>query len=153
MGRPDRIGRVLLDASCLLGVIKGEPDMACLRSLLRAVERGEVVLVESTAIFVEVLPVHSDPTGLARRREILQLLESAEVELIDVTAVVARKAADLRRQYGLKTWDAVHLATAIVARADVLMMRDDKFPADTVVDGVYVTKPFDIDDDKLPLDD
>lgn len=94
-----------------------------------------------------------DRIGVARRREILQLLESAEVELIDVTAVVARKAADLRRQYGLKTWDAVHLATAIAARADVLMMRDDKFPADTVVDGVYVTKPFDIDDDKLPLDD
>lgn len=56
MGRPDRIERALLDASALIGVIKGEKDFECLRTLLAAVDRGEVRLVESTAILAEVQP-------------------------------------------------------------------------------------------------
>lgn len=45
-------------------------------------------------------------------------------------------------------WDAVHLATAILAGVDVFIARDHKFP-EGEHEGVYVTGPFDIDDDKL----
>lgn len=54
MGRPDKIRTALLDASALIGVIKGEPEFACLKSLLAAADRGEITLVESTAILAEV---------------------------------------------------------------------------------------------------
>jgi predicted nucleic acid-binding protein len=69
-------------------------------------------------------------------------------QLIDVSTAVARKAGELRVRHGLKTWDAVHLATAIVADVDILIVRDHKFP-EGEYEGVYVTAPFDIDDDKL----
>lgn len=130
MDRPDRVRSALLDASALIGVIQGEPAFTSLRPLLTAVDRGDVTLVESTAILAEVIPAHqSDSSEHRRTREALrQLLESPHTRLIDVSAPVARKAGDLRVQNGLKTWDAVHLATAIIGNVDVLFVRDSKFP-------------------------
>lgn len=144
--------RALLDASALIGVIKGEEDFECLRTLLLAVDRGEVTLVESTAILAEVQPEHTADNGAhTRAREAVRaLLESPATELVDVTTVVARKAGDLRVKLGMTTWDAVHLATATVAKVDVLIVRDGKFPTGDF-EGVHVTTPFDIDDDKLPI--
>jgi uncharacterized protein with PIN domain len=64
VGRPENIRSALLDASALIGVIKGEPEFACLKSLLAAVDRGEITLVESTAILAEVQPQHErTPAG------------------------------------------------------------------------------------------
>lgn len=151
MGRPDKIESALLDASALLGVVQGEEEFACLKSLLAAVDRGSVKLVESTAILTEVLPRHArDTDAHARAREgIRALLESPETQLVDVSTAVARKAGDLRAKHaGLKTWDSIHLATAILARVDLLIVRDGKFPLGTY-EGVYVSRPFDIDEDKL----
>lgn len=152
MGRPDPVRRALLDASALIGIIKGEPEYDCLRSLLAAVERGEVTLVESTAILAEVQPAHDGDASLhaPARESVRQLLESPATELVDVSPVVARKAGDLRARRRMGTWDAVHLATAIVARVDVLVVRDHRFPEGDF-EGVWVTGPFDIDDDKLPV--
>lgn len=150
MGRPDKIGSALLDASALIGVIKGEPEFECLKSLLAAVDREEVTLVESTAILAEVVPEHGRDTELhaLARDAVRALLESPTTQLVDVSTAVARKAGDLRVKHGLHTWDAVHLATAILAGVDVLIVRDHKFPGGKY-ESVYVTAPFDIDDDKL----
>ena len=152
MARPDNIGSALLDASSLLGVIQGEEEFACLKSLLAAVDRGAIKLVESTAILAEVLPQHARDTGVhIRAREgVRSLLESPETHLVDVNTLVARKAGALRAEHGLKTWDAIHLATAVLAKVDVLIVRDWKWPSGTY-DGVYISRPFDIDDDKLPI--
>lgn len=147
---PSRIESALLDASALIGVIKGEPEFEGLKSLLAAVDRGEVILVESTTILAEVQPDHTEDTGLHAhaRQAVRALLESPTTQLVDVSTTVARKAGDLRVEHGLKTWDAVHLATAILAGVDVLVVRDGKFP-NGEYEGVYVTGPFDIDEDKL----
>ena len=67
--------------------------------------------------------------------------------MIDVSTAAARKAGELRVKHGLKTWDAAHLATAILAGVHVLIVRDHQFP-EGEYEGVYVTGPFDIDDDK-----
>lgn len=141
---------MLLDASSLIGLIKGEPAFACLRSLLAAVDRGEVTLVESTAILAEVVHRHArDTTAHAKARDdVRDLLESPDTELVDVSTAVARKAGTLKVRHGMNTWDAVHLATAILAGVDVVIVRDHKFPEGDC-EGVYVTGPFDFDEDKL----
>lgn len=152
MGRPDHVTSALLDASALLGVVTGEPTFTCLKSLLAAVDRGEVRLVESTAILVEVRPHHDDDAeeNTRVRDDLLALLQSRRTQLVDVNTLVARKAGLLAADLGLKTWDAIHLATAIIAQVDVLVVRDGKFPKGDF-EGVWITGPFDIDDDKLPL--
>lgn len=148
MGRPDTIRTALLDASALIGVIKGEPEFACLKSLLAAVDRGEIRLIESTAILAEVQPEHDSDTSRHARDKVRELLESPATQLVDVSTVVARKAGELKASLRLKTWDAVHLATAILGGVDVLVVRDHQFP-EGEYEGVYVTRPFDVDDDKL----
>lgn len=152
MGRPDKIESVLLDASALLGLVTDDPEFRCLRSLMEAVDRGAIRLVESTAILAEVLVQHPRDTvdhALART-SLRMLLESPATQLVDVSTAVARKAGELKVQQGMDTWDAVHLATAILAGVDVVIVRDHVWPAGTL-EGVYVTRPFDIDEDKLPL--
>lgn len=152
MARPDKIESALLDASSLIGVSKGEQEFECLKTLLAAVDRGEVTLVESTAILAEVQPEHTRDTELhaLAREAVRALLESPATQLVDVNTVVARKAGELRVKQGMSTWDAVHLATAILAGVDVLIVRDGKFLMGTY-QGVYISRPFDIDDDKLPV--
>lgn len=63
------------------------------------------------------------------------LLESPTTELVDVNTVVAREAGHLRVKHGMTTWDAVHLATAVLAKVDVLIVRDGKFPTPRFVTG------------------
>ena len=83
MARPDKIESALLDASSLIGVIKGEQEFECLKTLLAAVDRGEVTLVESTAILAEVQPEHTRDTELhaLAREAVRALLESPATQL------------------------------------------------------------------------
>lgn len=153
MGKPnERPRRVVLDASALIGLIDGDADFAVLKSLLSALDDGEAMLVESTAIFGEVLPEHGKDITPAARAEIIALLRGPDVQIVDVGLTVATKASQLRVRFGLKTWDAIHLATAIVSGADIFIGRDHKFPAGQVVEGVEVRKPFDIFEDRLPFE-
>lgn len=153
MGRPDKIQRVTLDASAFIGFIMGQPGYAPLKSLFAAVDRGEVVLVESTAILTEVTAKHRRDSlaHAAAREQVRLMLESPETVLVDVSAPIARKAGELKSKHGMGTWDAIHLATAISAGVDVLVVVDHKFPSGDY-EGVYVTGPFDLDEDKLPLE-
>lgn len=152
MAKPDKVESALLDASALIGYLKGEPEYACLKSLMAAVDKGEVKLVESTAILAEVMSGHArdTPAHAAARDKVRALLESPATELVDVSAPIARKAGELRVKHRMGTWDAIHLATAILARVDVVVVQDHKFPEGDY-EGVNVTGPFDLDEDKLPL--
>jgi hypothetical protein len=44
----------------------------------------------------------------------------------------------------------IHLATAILAGVDGLIVRDGKFPMGNY-EGVYISRPFDIDVYRLPV--
>ena len=94
-----------------------------------AVDRGEIRLVESTAMLAEVQPEHDGDFGphALTRETVRALLEAPSTELVDVSTVVARKAGDLRVKHRMSSWDAVHLATAILAKVDVLIVCDGKF--------------------------
>ena len=80
--------------------------------------------------------------------DLLALLQSRRSQLVDVNTLIARKAGVLATRLALKTWDAVHLATAILAEVHVLVVRDHRFPVGDY-EGAWVTGPFDIDEDKL----
>jgi predicted nucleic acid-binding protein len=50
----------------------------------------------------------------------------AKLELIEVTTDIAILAIDLGASYGIKTPDAIHLATAIVCGADFFITNNSK---------------------------
>jgi len=89
------------------------------------VDRGRTRLVSSTIVLLEVL------TGAFRRGNQLlaQKFEAAlsdveGVALVPVTHEIAREAARLRALHGLRTPDAIHVATALVAGAAELVTMD-----------------------------
>ncbi len=135
--------RALVDACCFLVFITGQAaNQDAARELLRRIDDKEIQLVESPLILVEVPPTHANDRGDGKRSLIRGLLESAEVDYIDLTSAIARRAGDYLPSYGLKTMDAIHLATAVHAHVDALVTLNTKdFPMGETVDGVPVLTP------------
>ena len=92
-----------------------------------------------------------DPSSRSDRDLTSQLrgLVKSQATLVDVTPSLAELADDLREEFGLKTWDAIHLATSVLTEADVPFVRDGKFPTGRLVRGVWVSTPYDIEGEHL----
>ena len=52
------------------------------------------------------------------------LRSTRRVRLVSVDETVAGRAADLRARYNLRTPDALHIATALVAGCDAVLTND-----------------------------
>jgi predicted nucleic acid-binding protein len=103
-----------------------------------------IVGVGSVLLMPETL---TKPTRLdlaPQRVALLGLL--GRLELLPVTAAIARYAVELGVEYGFKTVDAVHLATALDVGADRFITNNARdFPK--TIDGIAITYP-----DDLPRD-
>lgn len=148
MARPDRPEAVYFDASALIAVITGEPAMAPLAEVLEKIEQGVVRLVASTVLLVEVR--RQAPGNEEARQAIRQLLlNDTYTRLIDIDLNVARRAEEYAAARQLKTWDAIHLATAVIGGASVMFIRDSKFKLGDTVDGVYISEPWNLEPEDL----
>lgn len=134
--------RYLLDTSAFLGIIVGDSDCRSLTGLLEDLENGEAVLVASTVLLTEAMPEHAGDLEPQKRRQMLDMLKSGDVELIDVSTPIAELAGRLRVELDMKSIDAIHLATAIQGRVDTLIVRDRAFPYPAYGD-VEIIKPAD----------
>jgi predicted nucleic acid-binding protein len=75
---------------------------------------GEPVLVQ---------PLRVGDAALTERYEAI-LSNSHDFRLEPITAAIARRAADLRARYNLRTPDALHVATAIAVGCDAFLTND-----------------------------
>lgn len=94
-------------------------------ALLAAAEKGRCRLVTSVLSLLEVLviPKRHGMEELCRRyREIFSSFPNLSVTPVDQQ--VAEIAADLRAAYTIRTPDALHLATAVQARANGFVSED-----------------------------
>src|SRR4051794_915190 len=112
---PNEIPAVYWDACCFIGRIAREPDkIVDLEPLTRLAEQNKLLIVTSTLSITEVL---SEPSPeLAAVNGFKTIQEFFEHPWIVMRAPDRRTmeiAADLRRQFGLKVPDAIHIATAI----------------------------------------
>lgn len=48
------------------------------------------------------------------------------IEIVDITTSIAEQAAMLRAKYGLRTPDAIQLATSIEVAADIFLTNDTR---------------------------
>jgi len=123
-----------MDACALIAIIKNEPDAERLDGLMEMLDQGDAHLVESVQILAEVYKKSDADDPAARRHQDAKLenirarLESCDVELLDVTLPIVRKATEFRQKYGLKLPDATHLATAVLNKCDWLVTFDVQFP-------------------------
>ncbi|WP_433263298.1 type II toxin-antitoxin system VapC family toxin [Micromonospora vinacea] len=62
---------------------------------------------------------------------------------------VALHARRLAHQYRLKNFDAIHVASAVEADANVFMSADKDFPQGQLIEGVWVDEPYEPGDPPL----
>ncbi len=120
------VRRLGLDSAPLIYFIEQHHDyFARMLYVLRSVDEGSLEGVSSTITLAEVLvhPLRTAHHELANRYETL-LLHGRGLRLEPVTAAIARRAADLRARYDLRTPDALHMATAVETGCDAFLTND-----------------------------
>ena len=90
-------------------------------SVIDYCESGEWENFSSDVLYDEI----SGITNLYKRDKVLVLYHSATIH-IDLTAGIVSRAKELE-QYGLKSYDALHMASAEAGAADVLLTTDKGF--------------------------
>jgi len=124
-------GPVALDTCVFIYLIEEHPTyLPVLAPLFAAVDAGQLPAVTSALTILEVLVVpfrHGD-AALAAHYEAL-LCGSRGLETVDVGAVILRDAAALRASTGLRTPDAIQLATALAHGCSALVTNDRAFPS------------------------
>jgi len=128
--------RVLLDTMCFIYVVEEiDPYRHLMRPVFTGIDTADLTAAVSVVALSEVLtkPLRDRDTDLARRFRDL-LLHTNGVSLVPVDAVLAEQAADLRARYGLRTPDALHIATAPCAGCDHILTNDPAWKRVTEID-------------------
>lgn len=89
-------------------------------AILDHVQDGNWLLIGSTALASEI----AQTPETTRRQQVLDLLDAAKIE-VTVTSDHIKRAEHLR-DLGLKPFDALHIACAEAAEADVFITTDDR---------------------------
>jgi predicted nucleic acid-binding protein len=122
-------GAVYLDANGFIYSIERiDPYRAMLDTLWLTVSAGQVTVVTSELTLLEVLvrPIKvGDATTATLFRTVLK--HTPDVQMLPITQSVLEEAAQLRATLGLKTPDAIHVATALLNGSMLFVTNDSAF--------------------------
>ena len=120
--------RVLLDTVAMIYFLEENQRYSKkAEKIFGRIESGELQGVMANLVFAELLvPLYrsGDPqaaAGLTNR-----LINFRNLEVITLTTEISREAARLRADYGLRTPDAIHGATAIINQATGILTNDKR---------------------------
>ena len=89
--------------------------------------QGKIAFITSSLTVMEVLVQPLRLQKLAIAESYLKILTSSKnLEIIDLTIGISKKAAEIRAKYNIKTPDAIQLATAIESQSDYFLSNDVK---------------------------
>ena len=124
--RPALGGRTYLDANLYIYAFEGiETHRRRMAELLAAIDRQETIVVASELLFTEILPrpVREGRHDLVERY--LDLIRGTpRINLVPVDRAAILRSVHLRADFGLRSMDALHLATALVHDCDTFVTND-----------------------------
>lgn len=124
-GLPDG-ALVLVDSAPIIYVLEHDARFAPrFRPLFERQEAGAIQFAVTTITISEVLtgPLKEGEEALAKRyRAVMQ-----SWRVVDLTADIAESAARFRASLGLRTADAIQVASAMAVNADALVTHDRDF--------------------------
>lgn len=118
--------RVFLDTMAVIYFIESHPTyVSLLRPVLEEVDRGVLVGFSSYLTLLEVLvkPIQEGRLDLAEQYR-TTLTESPNFFLFPIEEEVARRGAEVRARFNLKTPDAIQVATAELRGAECFVTND-----------------------------
>lgn len=118
--------RIALDTSVVIySVEKVQPYSDLLAPMWQDVKEGKYILFGSELLLLEALVRPLQRSDAVLENAFRQLLtNSRELTLLPISRSVLESAARLRAEYGLKTPDAIHLTTALLAGCDFVVTND-----------------------------
>jgi predicted nucleic acid-binding protein len=122
------VSRLAFDTAPISYFVEAHPRYdALVTAIFERVARGEVEGVTSVISLTEVLvhPVQQGNQALSDSYTDL-LLHSEHFQTVPIEAAAARRAAELRAKYQLRTPDALQLASALTAGCDAFLTNDVK---------------------------
>jgi predicted nucleic acid-binding protein len=96
-----------------------------MRSIFRWLDEQRLDVITSTISLSECLtkPLRDGDSALVTTYS--EMFESTRgLSMMPVDAAVAKRSAELRASYGLKTPDALHVATALISRCNAFLTND-----------------------------
>lgn len=98
------------------------------KALFQGIERGLFDAIMSSLVFTELLvPAYRVGEHDLAMRTFTYLERFPNLSVVPISSAIAREAARLRARYGLRTPDALHSATALTRKADVILTNDKHF--------------------------
>ena len=117
---------VTLDTNCLIYYFENHPIYANpLEGLFTGIQNGEFQAILSVISILEILvkPKKDGNVFLQNRYKVL-LFNFPNMDIHNVDPSVADLGASLRAKYGIKTPDAIIVATALLSGSDYLVSND-----------------------------
>ena len=91
-------------------------------------KKKECAVTLSSLVYTEILAPYYREKAYLKIKGIKQALSNApNIHLQEMNIAISEKAAELRATMGVKTPDAIHLATALHAKVDYLITNDKDF--------------------------
>ncbi|MEP6949828.1 MAG: PIN domain-containing protein [Ginsengibacter sp.] len=124
-----------MDTAPLIYFIEGNSEyQEKLENLFRLNDEGYFKFLTSSITLLEVLvkPLRDGETKIVEQYK--TILRNAEgIDIFDITATIAIRAAEIRAKYNSRTPDALQVATAIVRNADYILTNDVRLKAITEI--------------------
>ena len=123
--------KIGLDTAPIIYFVQEHPDyLGMLEPVFRGISQGEIGAVTSTITLLEilVLPLKRGNEELAARYQDI-LLHSQGLDMVILTHDISRRAAEVRAKYGIRTPDAIQIATSVMEEAEVFITNDKRLRA------------------------
>ncbi|WP_134702518.1 PIN domain-containing protein [Ammoniphilus sp. YIM 78166] len=123
--------KVALDTNIFIYAFEQHPTYGqVVKRIFDKIEQGHLTGTTSTLTLTEILvkPIKEGNNMLERRYKLL-INNFPNLEVVHVDIAVSEQAALLRGKYGLKTPDAIQVASAMVSNSDVFISNDVRLEA------------------------
>lgn len=125
----ERARRIALDTNILIYHLEDNPAWSDFTTrLFDRIETGRLNAIVSALALHEILTgVHKAGFGGEARRYENLMATFPNLSIVPFDSAIASISAELRARYGLRTPDAVHIATAIHGGAEAFVTNDETF--------------------------
>ena len=121
--------RIGLDTNVIIYYIEEHPVfLKKVEPLIDRIVEGKAIGITSYVTLLELLvkPIKEERFDLVEQYKTILM---TQLEMVPLDESVSLRAAELRAKYGIKTPDAIQLASVIFKNGDVFITNDDRLDA------------------------